>query len=148
MISQLYGIKRADELAYQMGEGKIDFSVKRQSPIEYLKEQDIKENRELCSGISASQVQKRGVGGSLLRARDASGCRGLAAARQCILQQQVCVCVTEWGGFLPISSRPLRGAIPQTAPSPKLCPNVAFINPTHHQKCRGRRGGGEKEERD
>ena len=30
----------------------------------------------------------------------------------------------------PISSRPLRGAIPRTAPGPKLCPNVALINTT------------------
>ena len=35
----------------------------------------------------------------------------------------------------PISSRPLRGAIPRTAPGPKLCPNVALINTTQHQKA-------------
>ena len=34
----------------------------------------------------------------------------------------------------PISSRPLRGAIPRTAPGPKLCPNVALINTTQHQQ--------------
>jgi len=33
----------------------------------------------------------------------------------------------------PISSRPLRAAIPRTAPGPKLCPNVASIN-AQHQK--------------
>jgi len=31
-------------------------------------------------------------------------------------------------------SRSHRGAIPQTAPGPKLCLNVASINPTHYQK--------------
>jgi len=36
----------------------------------------------------------------------------------------------------PISSRPLRGAIPRTAPGPKLCPNVALINTTQHQKSK------------
>ena len=34
---------------------------------------------------------------------------------------------------LIISSRPRRGAIPRTAPGPKLCPNIASINPTQHQ---------------
>jgi hypothetical protein len=33
----------------------------------------------------------------------------------------------------PISSRPLRGAIPRTAPGPKLCPKAASINLTQHQ---------------
>jgi len=36
----------------------------------------------------------------------------------------------------PTSSRPLRGAIPRTAPGPELCPNVASRNPTQHQKER------------
>ena len=40
-------------------------------------------------------------------------------------------------GF-PISSRPRRGAIPQTAPGPKLCPNIALINPTQHHTVRFR----------
>ena len=34
----------------------------------------------------------------------------------------------------PISSRSRRGAIPRTAPGPKLCPNIASLNPTQHQK--------------
>ena len=46
-INQLYCIKRANELACQMGVGKIDFSVKRQSQTEYLQEQDLEENYDL-----------------------------------------------------------------------------------------------------
>ena len=34
----------------------------------------------------------------------------------------------------PISSSPLRGAIPRTASDPKLCPNVASINPQSKKK--------------
>ena len=39
----------------------------------------------------------------------------------------------------PISSRPLLGAIPRTAPGPKLCPNVALTNTTQHQKMDSRK---------
>ena len=33
---------------------------------------------------------------------------------------------------LPNKTRPQSGAIPRTAPGPKLCPNIASINPTQH----------------
>jgi len=37
----------------------------------------------------------------------------------------------------PNKTRP-QSAIPRTAPGPKLCPNVALINPTQHQKIESR----------
>lgn len=39
-MKQLYGIKRANQLAIGMGVGKLDFSVKTQSIQDYLKQQD------------------------------------------------------------------------------------------------------------